>query len=404
MAPTSKKALSRPRHGRLIAAVALSRVLILAAGVLGETQLGRISGWHIWDWQQLTERLGPVGNAIAGATVRWDAVHYIDISVYGYRSRVETGFFPLYPALIKLVAFPFSSHVWAAVAISAVSFAIALTLLHRLTGRLLNGHAADAAVLLLAFAPLSLFFTAAYSESLFLALALGALTLALGRHWWLACVLVAAATLTRVPGVLLTVPVAIMMLRQHGRRRRLDVFALLLPPLSLAGFCAYLAYRGYGWLSPIRTQVVDHQHSLSLSGPLATIPNGVRDGVRGLTGLFHGAPLLAPNGYSTFGTGFTNTIELVMLLIAVVTLLMAARRLPPAFSVYSLLALLLCVWSPQSLIPMDSLDRYLLVIFPLWMVAADWLARHRLLWPVLGLSTVLMCLYAAEFARWAFVA
>jgi hypothetical protein len=48
---------------------------------------------------------------------------------------------------------------------------------------------------------------------------------------------------------------------------------------------------------------------------------------------------------------------------------------------------------------MNSLDRYLLAIFPLSMVAADWLTRHRLLPPAVGLSTMLACLYSVEFVR-----
>jgi hypothetical protein len=54
--------------------------------------------------------------------------------------------------------------------------------------------------------------------------------------------------------------------------------------------------------------------------------------------------------------------------------------------------------------PLESFDRYLLPIFPLWMAAAAWLQEHRLSRPVLQISSLLLVFYTVMFARWIFIA
>ncbi len=57
--------------------------------------------------------------------------------------------------------------------------------------------------------------------------------------------------------------------------------------------------------------------------------------------------------------------------------------------------------SPQ---PLASLPRYEVVLFPLFMWAAQWSARRRLSEPVLAAGAVMLGLFTAEFATWRFVA
>lgn len=398
-APVKRGGLGGPR---LTAAVLCSRLLAALAGVIGATQWARVPGWHVWDFQRLTEHLGPVGNALAGSAVRWDSIHYIDIAVYGYRSAQDTVFFPLYPLLIKVLGAVVGSNVVAGVLISVASFAVALVLLHRLTSAELNAPAADAAVLLLAFAPLAFYFSAVYTESFFLALAVGTFYAARQQRWVLACLLAAAAAVTRVPGVLLVVPLALLWWRSPRRRARGSALLLCLPVLSLAAFCGYLDHRGFGLLAPINNQRTLHEHSLT--GPISTLRHAIGDGISGIGHTLSGGTLVHPTIGSPFSVGFGNLVELIVLMLAIWTLILAFRALPAPYGIFSLLVLILSVWSPSALVPLRSLDRYVLVVFPLWMGAGDWLARHRLLVPVTVLGAGLMAFYAIEFARWSFVA
>lgn len=402
MAPTSTQKTHSIGAQRLIAAVVASRLLIAAMGALGETQWRRWPGWLNFDAARMTQHFGSVGNALAASAVRWDSIHYINIARHGYQTRANTVFFPLYPLLISLVKLPLRSAALAGVVISAVSFAVALVLLHRLVSRELNVRAADAAVLLLACAPLSFFFTAVYTESLFLALTLGVFELATRGKWFCACAVAALATVTRVPGILLLAPLAVIWWRQGHRRDLRTLAPLALPPLALAAFLAYLHSDGFSWLAPLRNQKEVHQHSFV--APISTLLDAVRDGIKGFQHALSGDQLLSSTSGSPIIHGTLNAVLLIVLINTVLTLILAFRRLPLEYGVYSTLIVLVCLCSPSAGIPLRSLDRYMLVAFPLWAVAGDWLARRRLLWPVLVISLLALCFYTIQFARWTMVA
>jgi hypothetical protein len=383
----------------------VSRAVVLA-GALGGALLGsRQAGWSGFDSTRLTEHFGAVGNALAAAVVRWDSIHYLAIAAHGYSKAADTVFFPLYPLLIAGLT-PFTgSAVIAGAAISFVAFAVALILVHRLTRLELGDRAADTAVLLLCFAPLTVFFTAVYTESLFLALAVGAILAARRRRWALACSLAALAAVTRVPGVLLAAPIAIEMLRA---RRRDGTRGPQLPWLTVivaapAAFCCYLAARGWGLLAPIRNQAAGHGHGFS--GPLVALVDAVRAAAAGAHDLLVGAqPVYQPSLIGPLSPAAESVLLGGALVAALVGLYVCWRRLPVAYTAYAALAVVVCVASPVQGQPLQSLDRYLLTIPPLWMAAGTVLGRSSWRGPVLVLGGLLAAFYAFQFATWAYVA
>jgi hypothetical protein len=282
--------------------------------------------------------------------------------------------------------------------ISGVSFAVSLWLLHRLADRELGGAAAGAAVLLLTFAPVSFFFTAVYTESLFLALSVGAFAAARDKRWVLACLLAAGASITRLTGVVLVVPIAIMYLRTQ-RRLGWGLIWTLLPPLALAAFLAYLHGRGYGWFAPFH-----NQRAHEFDGPLQTIFDAVRRAATGLRATVSGLPPVMPSLTSALSGQFDSVFLLGVLIVAAASLVVAIRRLPLEYGVYAALALLVSIASETKLQPLEGLDRYGLTIFPLWIGVGAWLAERRAVILASAFETVLLCFYTAEFARWAFVA
>ena len=83
----------------------------------------------------------------------------------------------------------------------------------------------------------------------------------------------------------------------------------------------------------------------------------------------------------------------------------AFRRLPLAYGAYALAALALPLSYPVQPQPLMSLSRFELVLFPLWMWWGWWLSRHaRARVPLLVASGVLMCVFAAQFATFHWVA
>lgn len=362
-----------------------------------------MSIWSLYDPQRVSSSLGAVGNVLAATAVRWDSIHYLSIAHQGYKSAPDTVFFPIYPLTIRLLGSLFGSYTVAGIVISLVSFAVALVALHRLTEIELGVRAADATVFILAFAPLSFYFGAVYTESLFLALSVSAVLAARTDRWWLAGVLGGLAAITRLPGILLTLPLGWMFIERHGVRDR-RVLWLLLGPACLVSFLAYLHQHGYGWLAPIANQT-GAQYAHRLAGPISTVAQAVSAGVSGIAAIGRGTPIIRPDlpfGLLSFPA---ESIELLLtLMVALVALGIAFRRLPMPYAVYALAVILVCVWSPTVNQPLQSFDRYALAIFPLWMAAGSLLSDRRLLVPIIIVESSLLAFYSFVAAAWFFIA
>src|SRR5258708_36746067 len=81
------------------------------------------------------------------------------------------------------LSFLVSSQLVAGVLISLAAFAVGLLLLHTLVSLELGSDRADITVMLLAFCPMAYFFSAVYSESLYLALSVGCILQARRGSW-----------------------------------------------------------------------------------------------------------------------------------------------------------------------------------------------------------------------------
>lgn len=123
------------------------------------------------------------GHALLDLPARWDTGWYLGIANEGYQwSQAQEGrqqniaFFPGYPLTMRFVAVVLGRQpLWAGVAVSLAAFFAALVYLLRL-GRDLLGDEAQAVtgVTLLATYPFAIFYSAAYTEALFLLAMVGA--------------------------------------------------------------------------------------------------------------------------------------------------------------------------------------------------------------------------------------
>jgi hypothetical protein len=384
----------------LVAAVVCSRLIVLAAGSAGAL-FTRPLAWRMFDPTGISSGLGSVGNVLAASAVRWDAIGYITIAQHGYTTAGSTRWFPLYPLLMHVFAPAVGSPVIAGVLISLTAFGIGLTLVHRIASETLGSRAADATVLLLAFAPLSFVFSAVYTESLLLACAAGTFYLASRGRFRLACVVAACAALTHIQGILLVAPLAWMYWESRDRTlslRRLwspDLLALSLPPLALGGFFLYMHTQGWGWLAPITNQNVANA-GRTLVGPPIVLFDSVKDVVLGLHHTFHGAAAAG----TVLPSLYQNLTYLVWFTITILGLVIAWRRLPKGYALFAGLAILVCTSSAVTLDPMQGFGRYMMPIFPLCIGLAMWLERHRLTGAVVTISTVLLVVFTIEFTRW----
>jgi hypothetical protein len=211
----------------------------------------------------------------------------------------------------------------------------------------------------------------------------------------------AAAAVTRVEGILLVAPLAVVFWRSRGggfAPRRLwspQALALALPPLALASFFAYTHARGWGWLAPITNQNMQHA-GRQLVGPPVTVFESFKDTI------FWVRASLEGRGPATagFGLGPQNIVYLVVLALSLLGLYNAWRRLPLEYALFGLLAILVCTSSAVVGEPLKGFERYMLPIFPLWIGAAAWFSERRLTAAVMTLSGGMLIIETMQFVRW----
>ncbi len=425
-----------------------SRLLVWVIGVGTVLALGFGPTRKAFDPPGVTRGFGWLGNLLAAPAARWDAAWYLVIARYGYRPDLgvytssRTAFFPLYPLGLRAIAWLGVPPVLAGVLLSVAALALALYGIHRLTtlelsrSALAGDRVADAArlaVLLTAFAPMAFFFSAVYSESLYLALSVGLFWSARHGRWMWVGVLGALAGATRSTGLVLILPALVIYLygpredRPPDRstdsttawRSRLWVPAAVIPryrlrrdalwlgllPAGVVLYGVYLALAGGSALAPLHAQEVWSRH---FAGPYVGVWDGLKaafEGARQLLSFQHRHVYFPTGADSPFVGAGHNLMLFAFLAAAVPAVVGVVRRLPLAYGVYVIAALALPLSYPVSSQPLMSLPRFLLVLFPLGIWLAAWLAeRPRLQRPALAASGLLMAFFLAQFATWHWVA
>ncbi len=209
-------------------------------------------------------------HSLANDAFLFDGRWYLRLTEHGYpvrplHAKSTLGFFPLYPLVVRAVAWVCVMPVPQAALVTSIAGGLAAALLvQRLAAAWWGEQAARRAVLVVCLFPGSIVFSMAYSECLTIPLAVGCLLALRSRRWLIAGLLAGLATAVE-PVALVLIPVcaaaAVAQVRSLGWRdpaARRSVAAPLLAPLGIAGlavflwtwtgtpFAAYLAQH-YGW-------------------------------------------------------------------------------------------------------------------------------------------------------------
>jgi len=399
-----------------------SRLLVWVVGIAAVGLFGVRSASEAFDPRGLTRGLGRLGEALAGPAARWDAAWYLVIAKSGYQpdlgvhSLSRAAFFPAYPLAIRAVSLAGVPLIVAGVLVSLCAFAAALYGIHRLT-TLEFAHTkrlesrrpeqiARLAVLVMAFAPMAVFFSAIYTESFFLVFSVALFWCARQGRWMWVGITGAIAVATRSPGLVLALPALTIYLYGPREDRAPDRLTSVPRAGGASGAIAYARRaavalrpryrlrRDVLWLALLPAGVVVFAGSLALSGGEALAPLKAEHEVWGrqLVG-----PIVAL--WDAFHHPHVTTF--VFLLAAVPAVVGVLRRLPLAYGLYVLAAIAVAISSPAKGDPLLSLPRFLVVLFPLGMWLAVWLTEHpRLRLPFLMLSALAMAVFVARFATW----
>lgn len=336
------------------------------------------------EYADLLIRGGEPWSTLLSAWQRYDALAYQQIAQHGYEpGALTTSFYPLYPLLSRLAAPLLGGHILLAqLLVTSVAFLAAMWLLYQVARLDGSPRAARLAVLTAAFFPASFFLLAPFTESLFLALTLAAVWQARRDRPWAAGALAFAASLTRPHGLLLVLPLAVEYLRQcqrQGRRPGLALLAALAPLAGTALFFGYLQLIVGEARTPLAAQIAIGQQFVS---PVQVL-------TKSWAALGRPDSLALIVGFSLIGLlGFS--------LLA----LLAVRRLPLMYTLYLWPSLLIMATREMPHIPLMSLPRYLLVLFPGFIMLGLLLARRP--WLAAGwliVSLILQVLLFDHFAH-----
>lgn len=316
--------------------------------------------------------------------IRWDAHWYTYVAVQGYTAQ-SIVFFPALIMLIKAATYLHLDAANAGLLLCNAASVLSFILLYNLLLLDLPRSLATKGLLAYAVMPTSFFLHSIYTEPLFLSLALGCVYCTRRKRWWLAGILAAAAALTRNLGIGLLLFMAYERYRHTPRPGSKALLPLLLAPLALLGFMAYnyhltgdpLAFataqaiwgRGFGW-------------------PWHNI-------LRNLALIIQSWPHPEP-------AVILDTC-LVLLSLAALTILTFSprRRIRPSYLIIGWLWFLIPLFSTSPVLPLYSMSRFVLVVFPLYFFLAQlpplWFKLYTLA------SSAALIYFTALFINWYWV-
>ncbi len=357
----------------------LKQILTPAISVFTLTRIG------IWCVAAFAFETSPRrgGGPWAALWVRVDASFYLRIAHHGYGGdpRHLPAFFPLYPALLGGVGRLLGDFPLAGVLISLASGAVAFELLWRLALPRIGASGAMRTVLYLGLFPMTVFLSAVYTESLFLALCIGAFFLAERGHWTWAAVAAGGTMLTRSIG--LAVVVGLAVLAWPSIR---NLAWLLLAPAMFAVFPVVLRIQDHDALAFVHAQSHWDRH-LSAFGPFG----GLWDGTRALW--------RSPGKFSESYYLFINIENLVFTLVFLAVLPLVWKKVGKAYAVYAALALTIPMSVPAaatgvvaytSHFPLFSMPRFTLLAFPCFIAFAILGRRPGANLAIITVSTALL--------------
>lgn len=341
-------------------------------------------------------------NGLISLWVRWDAYRYIGLAIRGYFNPVvpgDTVFYPLLPLLIRWLGQFFQmDYTVAGLLVSTLASITTFALLFQLAQEYFGQQTARWSVIALAIYPTSLFLTGPYTESLFLAFTLAAFLLARRRQWLLAGAMGALASLTRGPGVFTSVVIAWIAFTQLRAKPIASwkemvhaAAGVFLPAGAATGFVLWRQISGFAPISDLLLS----DFGVHLTNPLSGLINAwvvlvtaptftvIMEGITAILwlGLF-GIML-----YRYFRPGDQKTMPFEWLIFMIANLLTYLSKETTIIS------------------PLQSIGRYVLVLFPGFIFIAIQLTRTnpRIRQLYVIINTSLLMIFCALYVIGTFV-
>ncbi len=320
---------------------------------------------------------------------RWDAPWYIDIAQKGYVNEGESRFFivyfPFYPFLIKVFSFIFLDFVLSALIVSNIFYIIAAYFLYRLVLLDYNKNAALMAVTFFSIFPTAYFLHAGYTESLFVALAIGSFYFARTEKWLAASVLGMFASATRLVGIILLPALLLEYFQQKNFKFSKIKKNVLFIPLISAGLLVYLLINYSVFGDALRFSQVQKEHwAQESSVPLA-----------GFGGALNSMSWREGTDKITVGAS-----QLVFAIMGLLFSLYSFKKLRLSYTFYITASWLVAISTSFWM----SIPRFTLAMFPIFICLASFRISDRLKYSLICLSAAFYIFFLSLFIQgiWAF--
>lgn len=360
------------RLGLFLALFLATKLLPLQSNFLGGGLSNYINNPGLWAW------------------ANFDGEHYLSIAQNGYGFG-ERAFFPLFPVLIKFIGSLFGGSLQSfnvtGNIIANLSFIIGLIGLYKIVGLDHETKISKLTVIVLLLFPTSFYFVSVYTESLFFALAVWSFWYARQRKWLLASILGILLCLTRFVGLII-LPALIVewFLQNRTRENFLETFPKVLFTIPV-GLLAYMYYlqRSVGDMFAFYNNLATFGEQRS-SRPI-TLPQV----------FYRYIVKILPNLNSTFfPVIFTTILEfsfgVVFLIIS--TYSFFVQRF--SYATFVFLGYLIPTFSGS----FSSIPRYVVVLFPVYILIAKYLSKSKILLFVFCLTSVILLIISFSlFAR-----
>lgn len=357
----------------------------------------------------------------------WDGSWYRLVAVFGYDpgKSANAAFFPLYPWLMR---WGHQLTGWSpetiGYIISNLAFFGALILLYRLVTMDFNEVMAKRTLWALALFPTAFFFTAVYTESLFLLLAVGTLYAARRGEWLLAGIIGLLAALTRSAGVMLLAPMAVLFIQQYGwnpRRWFPNAFPAALPVLGPVLYGWLLTRSDMKFTDWITQQWQWNRFSAMPWKTFDCTLNGCTAEVRafGSTNEAYVKPIqwgwitdIFKHPTWTHFTSFAwrdqaargDVLEFIITVLAFALIVIGLWKLPLYYSAFTIPPMLVPLFSPSSVHPLMSMPRFVLPLFPIFVMIALLVTNRKAGIALAVASSIGLILLTMQFALWYWVA
>jgi len=326
--------------------------------------------------------LSQFGHPLLWSWANFDGVHYLMLAKDGYVYGLTQAFFPGYFILIRIVNFLLHNYLISALLISHICFILSLAVFYKLLRIDYSDKVAKRAIIFVSLFPTSFYFLAAYTESLFLLLLLLSfyylrkVNLKEVGLWGI------GLSFSRIIGIFIVPSILLELKNNKTNINWKKIFWILLPSLGL------LAYMFYLWVKFEDPFLFAHVQSGfgagRETGKLVLLYQVIWRYVKMIFTVDKNNPIY-----------FTVWLEMLASLYAIGLLIWGyIKKVRPSYLLFSFLSFLL----PTLTGTFSSMPRYILVLFPIYIVLAT-IKNKYVRYLILSIHFILLFICTMLFTR-----